>query len=87
LGALFAQGRTSDLDNLKLPNRAFLRAVFQLSWLVEDGRRLRINWRDMATEELGSVYEGLLELVPTREDNGRRFSFVGGAEARGNARK
>lgn len=87
LGALFAQGRTSDLDNLKLPNRAFLRAIFQLSWLVEDGRRLRINWRDMATEELGSVYEGLLELVPTREDNGRRFSFVGGAEARGNARK
>ncbi|WP_211909194.1 Eco57I restriction-modification methylase domain-containing protein [Tardiphaga alba] len=87
LGALFAQGRTSDLDNLKLPNRALLRAIFQLSWLVEDGRRLRINWRDMATEELGSVYEGLLELVPTREDSGRRFSFLGGAEARGNARK
>ncbi|MEY9148938.1 Eco57I restriction-modification methylase domain-containing protein [Bradyrhizobium elkanii] len=87
LGGLFAQGRTPDLDDAKLPNRAFLRAVFHLSWLIEDGRRVRINWRDMATEELGSVYEGLLELVPTREDNGRRFSFAGGAEARGNARK
>ncbi|MBX9827316.1 MAG: N-6 DNA methylase [Xanthobacteraceae bacterium] len=87
LGGLFAQGRTSDLDDAKLSNKAFLRAVFHLSWLVEDSRRVRINWRDMATEELGSVYEGLLELVPTREDNGRRFSFAGGAEARGNARK
>ncbi|MEI8703403.1 Eco57I restriction-modification methylase domain-containing protein [Mesorhizobium sp. ISC15] len=87
LGSLFARGQTPDLDEAKLPNRAFLRAVFHLSWLIEDGRRVRINWRDMATEELGSVYEGLLELVPTREDNGRRFCFAGGNEARGNARK
>ncbi|GJE19460.1 N-6 DNA methylase [Methylobacterium marchantiae] len=87
LGSLFARGQTPDLDDAKLPNRAFLRAVFHLSWLIEDGRRVRINWRDMATEELGSVYEGLLELVPTREDNGRRFCFAGGSEARGNARK
>ena len=58
------------------------------AWLhLEDGRRVRINWRDMATEELGSVYEGLLELVPVREDGGRTFGFAGGAEARGNARK
>ncbi|MER8678815.1 N-6 DNA methylase [Mesorhizobium sp. M1405] len=87
LGSLFARGQTLDLDEAKLPNRAFLRAVFHLSWLIEDGRRVRINWRDMATEELGSVYEGLLELVPVREENGRRFCFVGGDEARGNARK
>ncbi|MFC3727162.1 N-6 DNA methylase [Neoaquamicrobium sediminum] len=87
LGSLFARGQTPDLDEARLPNRAFLRAVFHLSWLIEDGRRVRINWRDMATEELGSVYEGLLELVPTREENGRRFCFSGGNEARGNARK
>ena len=87
LGGLFAGGQTPDLDVAKLSNRAFLRAVFHLSWLIEDGRRVRINWRDMATEELGSVYEGLLELTPSREDNGRRFCFAGGNEARGNARK
>ena len=87
LGGLFAQGRTPDLDDTRLPNKAFLRALFHMSWLIEDGRRVRINWRDMATEELGSVYEGLLELVPAREDHGRRFCFAGGAEARGNARK
>ncbi|HEY1748785.1 MAG TPA: N-6 DNA methylase [Xanthobacteraceae bacterium] len=87
LGGLFERSQTPDLDSAKLSNRAFLRMVFHLSWLIEDGRRVRINWRDMATEELGSVYEGLLELVPTREDNGRRFCFAGGNEARGNARK
>lgn len=87
LGGLFAEGRTPDLDDTRLPNKAFLRALFHMSWLIEDGRRVRINWRDMATEELGSVYEGLLELVPAREDHGRRFCFAGGAEARGNARK
>jgi hypothetical protein len=87
LAGLFARGLTSDLDNAELPNRAFLGAVYRLSWLVEDGRRIRINWRDMATEELGSVYEGLLELSPVRENHGRDFSFAGGSEARGNARK
>jgi len=87
LGSLFARGQTPDLDDARLSNKAFLRAVFHLSWLIEEGRRVRINWRDMATEELGSVYEGLLELVPAREDSGRRFCFAGGNEARGNARK
>jgi hypothetical protein len=87
LGGLFTRGATSDLDDAKLPNRAFLRAIFHLSWLIEDGRRVRVNWRDMATEELGSVYEGLLELVPIREDHGRRFSFADADEAKGNARK
>ncbi|MGB5903885.1 MAG: N-6 DNA methylase [Xanthobacteraceae bacterium] len=87
LGGLFAPGRTPNLDSAKLPNRAFLRAVFHLSWLIEDGRRVRINWRDMATEELGSVYEGLLALVPIRVDSGRRFAFADGDETRGNERK
>jgi hypothetical protein len=87
LGSLFGRGLTPDLDQAQLPNRALLAAVFKLGWLIDDQRRVRINWRDMATEELGSVYEGLLELVPTREDGGRTFAFAGGAEARGNARK
>lgn len=87
LGGLFARGLTPDLNDTRLPNRAFMAAIFKLSWLMDDDRRVRINWRDMATEELGSVYEGLLELVPVREDHGRTFAFAGGAEAKGNARK
>lgn len=87
LGGLFAPELTRDINDLKLPNKAFLAAVFRLSYLVDDGQRVRINWRDMATEELGSVYESLLELVPIRENQGRTFAFAGGAETKGNSRK
>ncbi|TXR47502.1 Eco57I restriction-modification methylase domain-containing protein [Phyllobacterium endophyticum] len=87
LGGLFSSDLTRDLNELKLPNKASLLAVFRLSYLIEKGQRVRINWRDMATEELGSVYESLLELVPIREDQGRRFAFAGGAETKGNSRK
>lgn len=87
LGGLFERDLVPDLDDAHIPNRSLLAVAFKLGWLIEDGRRVRINWRDMATEELGSVYEGLLELMPLREDNGRKFTFAGGAEARGNARK
>ncbi|TAU15476.1 type II DNA modification enzyme [Rhizobium ruizarguesonis] len=87
LGGLFAPELTRDIKDLKLPNKAFLTAVFRLSYLVDDRQRVRINWRDMATEELGSVYESLLELVPIRENEGRTFAFAGGAETKGNSRK
>ena len=43
----------------------------------------RVNWRDMETEELGSVYESLLELTP-KLDGGPTFRFV---DARGHERK
>ncbi|WP_334545056.1 Eco57I restriction-modification methylase domain-containing protein [Rhizobium leguminosarum] len=87
LGGLFSSDLTRDINELKLPNKALLLAVFRLSFLIDNGQRVRINWRDMATEELGSVYESLLELVPIREDHGRKFAFAGGAETKGNSRK
>ena len=41
----------------------------------------------METEELGSVYESLLELTPRLTDDGRGFAFAEGGEAKGHARK
>jgi hypothetical protein len=41
----------------------------------------------METEELGSVYEGLLELTPRLTADGHGFAFAGAGEAKGNARK
>ncbi|MEQ8322447.1 MAG: N-6 DNA methylase [Rhodospirillales bacterium] len=87
LGGIFSRALTPDLNDAKLSNKHFLKAVFRLSFLMDNKSRVRINWRDMATEELGSVYEGLLELVPVREQGGLVFGFAGGDEARGNARK
>src|SRR5688572_3616258 len=41
----------------------------------------------MGPEELGSVYESLLELVPQITQDGRRFTFATGNDTKGNARK
>lgn len=87
LGGIFDESLTPDLNESRIANKHFLNAIYRLSFIQDEKTRVRINWRDMATEELGSVYEGLLELVPTRTNHGRDFAFAGGDEARGNARK
>jgi hypothetical protein len=87
LAGLFAPHQTPALDAAKLENRFLLLAVFRLSWLREMSGLARVNWRDMGPEELGSVYESLLELVPQVTQDGRAFRFASGGETKGNARK
>ena len=87
LAGIFAKAQCPALDAAKLENRALLLAVFKLSWLREDSGLARVNWRDMGPEELGSVYESLLELVPQITKDGRQFAFATGGETKGNARK
>jgi hypothetical protein len=80
LGGLFAADQTCDLDAARLTNKRFLNGFFHLAWLRRDNVLVRINWRDMETEEFGSVYESLLELNPAITNGGRSFSFVGEAD-------
>ncbi|MCS6899126.1 MAG: N-6 DNA methylase, partial [Polyangiaceae bacterium] len=87
LAGLFAPHQCAALDTARLENRALMLAMFRLSWLRSDSGLARVNWRDMGPEELGSVYESLLELVPQITDQGRRFTFATGDESRGHARK
>jgi hypothetical protein len=87
LDGLFAPGTIPHLDGLHLSNRALLEAIYRLAWLRDDGALVPVNWRDMETEELGSVYESLLELTPRLADDGRAMMFAEGAEQKGNARK
>ncbi|KAF0178541.1 MAG: type II DNA modification enzyme [Limisphaerales bacterium] len=87
LAGIFAPGQCPALDAAKLENRALLLALFKLAWLRDDGALARVNWRDMGPEELGSVYESLLELVPQLSLETRKFGFAIGDETKGNARK
>lgn len=89
LGGLFDTAQCPHLDAAQLQNRHLLAALFHLCWIRETPQSalVRTNWRDMDSEELGSVYESLLELVPLVEDDQRRFGFRTGNETRGNARK
>ena len=87
LDGLFAPGSIPDLEAAKLANRSLMEAIYRLAWLKEHSGIVPVNWRDMETEELGSVYESLLELTPRLNGDGRRFIFAEGGEAKGHARK
>lgn len=89
LGGLFASSQCSALDGAQLENRHLLAALFHLAWLRDtpNAPLTRVNWRDMGSEELGSIYESLLELTPQLAHDNRHFSFLEGAATKGNARK
>lgn len=95
LGGLFDADQCPRLDAAQLSNRHLLAAVFQLGWFRADGGLSRVNYRDMGPEELGSVYESLLELVPDLQGlaspSTARLAFVGDDESdastKGNTRK
>ena len=87
LAGLFSTEACPDLDAAKIENAAFLDALFHLAWLRERSGLVRVNWRDMGPDELGYVYEGLLELVPQITGDGRSFSFASAGESRGHERK
>ncbi len=87
LAGLFAVEECPDLDAAQLENRALLGALFHLAWLRESSGLARVNWRDMGPDELGYVYEGLLELVPQIGEDGRSFFFASTEESKGHARK
>jgi hypothetical protein len=87
LGGLFAADAIPDLGAARLANRQLMEAIFHLAWLREAPGLASVNWRDMEAEELGSVYESLLELTPLLVDEGRGFAFAEAGEAKGHARK
>lgn len=88
LGGLFGAGMLPHLETARLRNRAFMEALYRLSWLSDKTGIVPVNWRAMETEELGSVYESLLELQPQLGEEGKTLVFASeAAEQKGNQRK
>jgi len=90
LGGLFAPGQCPHLDAASLSNRALLEAMRSLRWSHASGTLALVDYRNMGPEELGSVYESLLELVPDPDPHARTFGFVNASaegDTKGNARK
>lgn len=81
LGGLFAEPQCQALEQCELANRYLLRAIRAIGWFQAGDTLTRVNYRDLNTEELGSVYEGLLELHPQLERAGGswQLSYGGGA--------
>lgn len=86
LGGLFAEGQCPHLMASILSNKAFLQAMTSMRWATINGVYAAIDYKNMGTEELGSIYESLLELVPVADAKLRSFSFIGQTNI-GNERK
>jgi hypothetical protein len=77
IGGLFEHGPVDVVDNLELGNDALLAAVRHLSVIQprDGGPRRNVDYRNLGAEELGSIYESLLELVPRHDPVTRTFAL------------
>ena len=69
-GGLFNDAAAPLLANVRLSDAAFAPIIHDLSHTeTPEGRRF-VNYRDMSVQQLGSIYERLLEREPVWNDNG-----------------
>ena len=78
-GRLFAPARAPLLDRRPLPDTDVREVVLALSTTASPGgTRERVSYRDLGVEELGAVYEGLLDYEPAiAPSEGPRLSGTG----------
>ncbi|MCI0720510.1 MAG: N-6 DNA methylase, partial [Acidobacteria bacterium] len=81
-GELFSYRAIPDLEATQLYNHDLLKAIRRLSLFREDRILHRINYSALDVEELGSVYESLLDFQPLveKEPEGLRFELHEGGE-------
>lgn len=84
LGGLFAYNQCPHLDSASISNEHLLLAIKHLRWANYEGNLAPVDYRNMGPEELGSVYESLLELDPRPDAIQLTFELVNTA---GNDRK
>ena len=63
-GMLFDSERLDWIAESECPNDALLDAIEDLTLIEYEGTRQRISYADLGVEEIGSVYESLLEFTP-----------------------
>ena len=81
---LWSRESTPELNDAELTNHDFLEALRHLAFTRQNKVLRPVDYRNLGTEELGGVYEGLLALTPRVSGDGADFTF---AEFAGNARK
>jgi hypothetical protein len=69
-GGLFATASTPLLTNARVPDSVMAPALDALSYERSSGERRYINYRDLSVQQLGSIYERLLEFELVRDPAG-----------------
>ena len=70
-GGLFAAEAAPPLESVRLPDATVAPIIYDLSHAEADGERRFVNYRDMSVQQLGSIYERLLEREPVRDGTGK----------------
>lgn len=81
---LFSERATPVLDGLDLANNDLLEAIRALAFVIEGRVHRPVDYRNLGAEELGSVYESLLELHPQLNADAATFEL---GSAAGSERK
>ena len=70
-GGLFASEAAALLEDVRLADATIAPIIDDLSHAKDqDQARRFVNYRDMSVQQLGSIYERLLEREPVRDENG-----------------
>ena len=71
-GGLFAAEAAPLLEAVRLADKEIAPIIYDLSHAEDlQGVHHFVNYRDMSVQQLGSIYERLLEHEPVRDDNGK----------------
>ena len=70
-GGLFASDAAPLLESVRLPDAAMAPIIYDLSHAESNGKSRFVNYRDMSVQQLGSIYERLLEREPVRDEDGK----------------
>ena len=70
-GGLFTDNAAPILGQVRLDDETIAPVIFRLSHIEgDDGEPRFVNYRDMSVQQLGSIYERLLEHQPAQDANG-----------------
>ncbi|MCY3899270.1 MAG: hypothetical protein OXF86_11890 [Caldilineaceae bacterium] len=70
-GGLFSPQAAPLLQQVQLNDAVLAPIIYDLSHARSDGGRRYVNYRDMTVQQLGSIYERLLEREPVRGEDGK----------------
>jgi very-short-patch-repair endonuclease len=76
-GDLFNRSGTDALNEARVSNADLLKALWYLCWFKPEERSpwQRVNYAQLDVEELGSIYESLLDFHPTFREEGGKLVF------------
>ena len=70
-GGLFSRDAAPLLEIVRLSDAVVAPIIYDLSHAESNGERRFVNYRDMSVQQLGSIYERLLEREPVRGGDGK----------------